>query len=74
MKRKIQFTYVDEIVTEEAHTYVFITPDYAVGGIWERIREFDNEQKRWDITLPLTQSESAMIMINKDGAIWRSFH
>ncbi|MDR7077112.1 cyclophilin family peptidyl-prolyl cis-trans isomerase [Neobacillus niacini] len=59
VKRKIQFAYADDIVTEEAHTYVFITPDYAVGGIWERIREFDNEQKRWDITLPFTQSESA---------------
>ncbi|MEH7179987.1 hypothetical protein [Neobacillus vireti] len=59
IKRKIQFAHADDIVTEEAHTYVYITPDYAVGGIWERIREFDNEQKRWDITLPLTQGESA---------------
>ena len=30
VKRKIQFAYADDIVTEEAHTYVFITPDYAL--------------------------------------------
>ncbi|WP_238579281.1 hypothetical protein [Neobacillus niacini] len=58
IKRKIKFSNADGIVTEKAHTYVFITPEYAVGGIWERINEYDNEQQRWDITLPLTQSES----------------
>lgn len=35
------------------HSYVYLTQDYAVGGIYERIREFDNEQHRWDVTLPL---------------------
>lgn len=58
IKRKIKFADADDIVTDEAHTYVYITPEYAVGGIWERINEYDNEQQRWDITLPLTQTES----------------
>lgn len=56
IKQKIQFAGSDGYVQEKAHTYVFTTPDYAVGGIWERRNEFDNEQKRWDITLPLTQA------------------
>ncbi|MFD0681770.1 MULTISPECIES: hypothetical protein [unclassified Paenibacillus] len=54
VKRTIQFAGVDGAVTEEAHTYVYITEDYAAGGVWERRTEFDNEQQRWDITLPLT--------------------
>lgn len=58
IKRKIKFSNADDIVTEEAHSYVYIMPEYAVGGIWERINEYDNEQQRWDITLPLTQTES----------------
>ncbi|UKS30805.1 hypothetical protein LOZ80_18430 [Paenibacillus sp. HWE-109] len=35
------------------HTYAYLTENFAVGGIWERIAEFDNEQHRWDISLPL---------------------
>ncbi|MBD0380825.1 hypothetical protein [Paenibacillus sedimenti] len=35
------------------HSYVYITENFAVGGIWERALEFDNEQHRWDVTLPL---------------------
>ncbi|MDF2962180.1 MAG: hypothetical protein K0S39_3915 [Paenibacillus sp.] len=54
VKRKIRFAGADRTVTEEAHTYVYITPDYATGGIWERRDEFDNEQQRWDVTFPLT--------------------
>jgi hypothetical protein len=56
IKRKIRFALADGVVTEEAHTYAYITSDYAVGGIWERRDEFDNEQQRWDITLPLTET------------------
>jgi hypothetical protein len=58
IRRKIKFSNADEMVTDEAHTYVYITPEFAVGGIWERINEYDNEQQRWDITLPVTQTES----------------
>ncbi|GHI00086.1 hypothetical protein [Neobacillus kokaensis] len=53
--RKIQFANVDGNVEKEVHTYVYIEPDFAVGGIYERVNEFDNEQHRWDITLPLTE-------------------
>lgn len=56
VKRLIRFAGADGEVTEEAHTYAYVTPDYAVGGIWERRTEFDNEQQRWDLTLPLTDA------------------
>jgi hypothetical protein len=59
VKRKITFANADENVSEDAHTYVYLTPDYAVGGIYERITEYDNEQQRWTVTLPLTQTERA---------------
>jgi hypothetical protein len=36
------------------HSYAYITESFAAGGMWERVTEFDNEQQRWDITLPLT--------------------
>ncbi|TDF94181.1 hypothetical protein [Paenibacillus piri] len=54
IKRQIRFADADGVVTEEAHTYVYIAPEYAAGGVWERRDEFDNEQQRWDVTLPLT--------------------
>ncbi|MGO4546835.1 hypothetical protein AB4Z29_18720 [Paenibacillus sp. 2TAB23] len=37
------------------HSYAYITNDYAAGGMWERYAEFDNEQHRWDISLPLSK-------------------
>lgn len=38
---------------DHLHSYVYITESFAMGGMWERIREFDNEQHRWDIAFPL---------------------
>jgi hypothetical protein len=39
------------------HSYAYITAEFAAGGVWERYEEFDNEQQRWDFSLPLgTQS------------------
>src|SRR5690606_9345738 len=35
------------------HSHVYRSEYYAVGGMWERIPEFDNEQHRWDVTLPI---------------------
>lgn len=35
------------------HAYSYIAADYAVGGLWERVREFDNEQLRWLFSLPV---------------------
>ncbi|MDD9267443.1 hypothetical protein J2X61_004442 [Bacillus sp. 3255] len=35
------------------HSYVYITDHYAMGGMYERVLEFDNEQHRWDVALPL---------------------
>ena len=35
------------------HSYAYITEDYAAGGMWERVEEFDNEQLRWTFSLPI---------------------
>ncbi|MNC03351.1 hypothetical protein D3C75_507530 [compost metagenome] len=45
------------------HSYTFMTPDFAVGGVWERATEFDNEQHRWDVTLPA----------NRDGSVNKAY-
>lgn len=39
------------------HSYVFIAESFAVGGIYERVLEFDNEQHRWDVALPLDRGQ-----------------
>ncbi|MFD0698808.1 hypothetical protein ACFQZT_32570 [Paenibacillus sp. GCM10027628] len=38
---------------DDLHSYVYFTENFAVGGMWERALEFDNEQHRWDVTVPL---------------------
>ncbi|MCI3921290.1 hypothetical protein MO973_13720 [Paenibacillus sp. TRM 82003] len=40
--------------SERLHSYVYVTERFAVGGMRERVREFDNEQHRWEVTLPLS--------------------
>jgi len=37
----------------QRHSYLYRTEHFAAGGMWERVKEFDNEQHRWEITLPL---------------------
>ena len=39
------------------HSYAYITEDFAAGGLWERVEEFDNEQLRWAFSLPITERE-----------------
>jgi hypothetical protein len=39
--------------TDVLHSYLYVTESFAMGGMWERIREFDNEQHRWDVAFPL---------------------
>jgi hypothetical protein len=39
------------------HSYMYLTESFAMGGMWERIREFDNEQHRWDVAFPLDQTQ-----------------
>ncbi|MDF2927396.1 MAG: hypothetical protein K0R57_6310 [Paenibacillaceae bacterium] len=47
-------------ITENSlHSYVFLTPDYALGGIWERAEEYLNEQHRWDVTFPVRKDGTA---------------
>ncbi|MEK0316474.1 hypothetical protein [Cohnella sp. 56] len=38
---------------EPLHSYLYRTRLFAVGGLLERATEFDNEQHRWEVTLPL---------------------
>lgn len=35
------------------HSYAYICEQFAAGGLWERVDEFDNEQLRWAFTLPV---------------------
>lgn len=35
------------------HSYAYITGQFAAGGMWERVKEFDNEQLRWLFSLPV---------------------
>lgn len=35
------------------HSYAYITEQFAAGGLWERVKEFDNEQLRWLFSLPV---------------------
>ncbi|WP_340024019.1 hypothetical protein MHI24_02655 [Paenibacillus sp. FSL K6-1096] len=39
------------------HSYAYICRDYAAGGMWERVEEFDNEQLRWSFSLPVGAAE-----------------
>ncbi|WP_435924732.1 hypothetical protein [Paenibacillus sp. DYY-L-2] len=39
----------------ELHSYAYVTEHFAAGGLWERVREFDNEQLRWMFSLPVRQ-------------------
>ncbi|CAG7652259.1 hypothetical protein PAESOLCIP111_06491 [Paenibacillus solanacearum] len=64
VKRLIRFAGEDGEVTESAHTYTYVTREYALGGIYERREEFDNEQLRWDVSLPL-DSEPAAAGVNQ---------
>ncbi|WP_138755276.1 hypothetical protein [Paenibacillus sinopodophylli] len=50
--RKLITKQSDEAAAE-LHSYVYVTKDFAAGGMWERHAEFDNEQHRWDVSLPL---------------------
>lgn len=41
------------------HSYAYITEDFAAGGMWERVEEFDNEQLRWAFSLPVNENGGA---------------
>lgn len=43
---------------ERLHSYAYIAERFAVGGMRERVREFDNEQHRWEVTLPLPPGDA----------------
>lgn len=55
---------------EWLHSYVYMTEHYAMGGMWERTDEFDNEQHRWDVTLPIREGRAvnqAYFFLPADG-------
>jgi hypothetical protein len=59
VKRRIHFAGADGEVQAVSHTYAYVAPGFAVGGVWERREEFDNEQLRWEVSLPLTSAAAA---------------
>lgn len=64
LRRLVRFADARSQVEAEAHTCVYVAPGYAVGGVWERRDEFDNEQLRWDVSLPL-DNEAARQGVNQ---------
>lgn len=54
LKKKIVLRRGDNAEVQEQHKYVYLTPSFALGGIWEYAEEYLNEQQRWEVTLPLT--------------------
>ncbi|RCX21578.1 hypothetical protein DFP94_102331 [Fontibacillus phaseoli] len=40
-------------VNRKLHSYVYVNNRFAAGGLWERVKEFDNEQLRWLFSLPV---------------------
>ncbi|MCK8488088.1 hypothetical protein M0651_12975 [Paenibacillus sp. MBLB2552] len=40
-------------VKHRLHSYAYLTGQFGVGGLWERVEEFDNEQLRWLFSLPV---------------------
>lgn len=52
--RKVLRKRVDGI-KRELHSYAYMTEHFSAGGLWERVREFDNEQLRWMVNLPVRQ-------------------
>ncbi|ACT03250.1 hypothetical protein [Paenibacillus sp. JDR-2] len=54
------------------HSYAYVTKDYAAGGIWERVKEFDNEQIRWMVSFPVTGENSVnQLYFFHPGDGWR---
>lgn len=37
------------------HSYTYMTEQFALGGMKERRLEFDNEQRRWDLSFPVRE-------------------
>ncbi|MGO4371053.1 hypothetical protein AB4Z21_09670 [Paenibacillus sp. MCAF20] len=44
-----------EEVKRPLHSYLYVDKGFAMGGIRERVKEYDNEQHRWGIDFPLRQ-------------------
>lgn len=56
--RKVLMKSVDGEM-RQLHSYAYVTEHYAAGGLWERVREFDNEQLRWMFSLPIRDGGKA---------------
>lgn len=57
--RMLNYTITPAVSAVPLHQSVYRTQHAAVGGIEERVTEFDNEQHRWEVTLPLSEAEGA---------------
>ena len=59
IKKQIRlYSEEEKIEREELHHYVYITSSFAIGGMWERTKEYLNEQHRWDISLPVEHNNT----------------
>ncbi len=53
--KRVLLATAEQRVEGVVNLYTYITATHAVGGVWERRRQFDNEQHRWDVALPITE-------------------
>ncbi|TCM97841.1 hypothetical protein EV294_103269 [Paenibacillus sp. BK033] len=67
-----QMTKMDTGEEIPLHSYAYVTKDYAAGGMWERVKEFDNEQIRWMVSFPVTGEASVnQLYFFHPGDGWR---
>jgi hypothetical protein len=57
--RTLNYSIIPAVSEVPLHQSIYRTKHAATGGILERVTEFDNEQHRWEITLPLSEAEGA---------------
>jgi hypothetical protein len=53
VKKSVPASYLNGIPTESLHIYTYLSEQYALGGMYEYMEEYLNEQYRWDISWPL---------------------
>jgi hypothetical protein len=53
VKKSVPASYINGIPAENLHIYTYLTEQYALGGMYEYMEEYLNEQHRWDISWPL---------------------
>ncbi|PWV90602.1 hypothetical protein DFQ01_14115 [Paenibacillus cellulosilyticus] len=57
--RSLRYTITPAVSEVPLRQSIYRTQHAATGGLLERVSEFDNEQHRWEVTLPLSDTEGA---------------